>query len=116
MKLYPTILALSFILLCSCSQNIARFSIVSTGATAVPNTVQKGQYVSGSDCIRRILFISFGNETNRISGAVANALERAAKKGLPADALINVDISSTYKNFIVYGSNCIVAKGQPIGL
>jgi len=105
----------SALLLCGCSQNLARFSIVSTGATPLPNNIQKGEYVSGDDCIRRILFFTFGNTANRISGAVADALENAAKKGLPADALINVDITTSYTNLLLYESDCIEAKGQAIG-
>ncbi|MBQ7078261.1 MAG: hypothetical protein IJM92_01040 [Fibrobacter sp.] len=115
MKKFILLLSL-VILICGCSQNLARFSIVSTGATPLANNVQKGEYVTGSDCIRRILFFTFGNKENRISGAVADALEKAAKKGLPADALINVDISTSYTNLFLYESDCIDAKGQAVGL
>jgi len=90
--------------------------MASTGATPLPDNIQKGEYVSGDDCIRRILFFTFGNTENRISGAVADALEKAAKKGMPADALINVDITTSYTNLLLYASDCIEAKGQAIGL
>ena len=102
MKKFILLLSLA-ILICGCSQNLARFSIVSTGATPLANNVQKGEYVTGSDCIRRILFFTFGNKENRISGAVA-------------DALINVDISTSYTNLFLYESDCIDAKGQAVGL
>lgn len=65
---------------CGCSQNLARFSLVSTGNVPLAD-VEDGEYVTGKDCIRRILFFTFGNRNDRISGAVVDALEKAIRVG-----------------------------------
>lgn len=63
-----------------CSQNLARFSLVSTGNVLLSG-VEDGEYITGEDCIRRILFFTFGNRNDRISGAVVDALEKAIRVG-----------------------------------
>ena len=107
--------ALAAFVFAGCSQNIARFSVASTGNIPIANAT-KGDYVTGEDCIHNIFGISLGNEENRVSGAVAKALEAAQKKGQPADALTNIDISASYWSILVYGRDCITAKGQAIGV
>lgn len=109
-------LALGVVFLTGCSQNMAKFSAVSTGNVSFSKDTQKGEYVEGKDCIHLVFGIPFGNSNNRISGAVAKALEKAVKKEQPADALVNVDIRASYWNIIIYGRNCIIAKGQAIGI
>lgn len=99
--------------LAGCSQNLARFSVASTGNLPLQN-VQKGEYVKGKDCVWRIFGIPLGNTQNRVSGAVAKALEKAAKGSEANDAMVNVDISSSYWSFLIIGKSCITAKGQPI--
>lgn len=104
------------LILGGCSQNLARFSVASTGNVALASDSKKGEYVEGEDCIHHIFGISFGNTQNRISGAVAKALEKATKRGEFADALINVDIRARYWSVFFYGQNCIVARGQAVGV
>lgn len=98
-----------------CSANLARFSVATTGNMPIANAT-KGNYVEGKDCITFIFGYPVGNTTNRVSGAVANALEEAHKKGQPADAVTNVDISSSYWSILIVGRDCITAKGQAIGV
>ena len=107
--------ALAAFVFAGCSQNLARFSVASTGNIPIPNA-EKGEYVTGKDCINYIFGFPLGNELNRVSGAVAKALEAAQKKGQPADALTNIDISASYWSILVYGRDCITAKGQAIGV
>lgn len=102
--------------LMGCSSSLGRLSLVSTGATPISENTKKGAYYNGSSCIRRILFFHFGDEINRLSNAVADALEEAANDNQPADALINVEMRESYFNILIYGSNCIDVKGQAIGL
>lgn len=97
-----------------CSQNLARFSVATTSNLPMTD-LTKGEYVKGKDCIFTFLWWGFGNTSNRVSGAVAKALEVSAKKGGPSDALVNVDISESSWQFII-GRNCIWAKGQAIEL
>ncbi len=99
--------------LCGCSQNLARFSLVSTGNVPLVG-VEDGEYVVGKDCIRRILFFTFGNRNDRITGAVVNALERADKKDLPSDALVNASISHSSADFLLFSWDCYEAKGKAI--
>lgn len=112
-----TILALASlcgaVFFCGCSQNLARFSLVSTGNVPLAN-VEDGGYVVGKDCIRRILFFTFGNRNDRITGAVVNALERAEKKELPSDALVNASISHSSADFLLFSWDCYEAKGKAI--
>ena len=98
-----------------CSQNLARFSVASTGNIPIANAT-KGEYVTGKECINYLFGFPLGNEQNRVSGAVAKALEVAQKKGQPADALTNVDVSSSFWHIIVYGRDCVTAKGQAVGV
>lgn len=99
-----------------CSANLARFSVATTGNMPIANAT-KGNYVeSEAECITMFLGIPIGNVANRVSGAVANALEEAHKKGQPADAVTNVDISSSYWSILIVGRDCITAKGQAIGV
>ncbi|WP_334089448.1 hypothetical protein [Helicobacter typhlonius] len=60
------------------------------------------------------MFWDVGNTQNRISGAVANALDVAAKQGLPSDALQNVNISYSTWSVVLFGRNCYTATGQPV--
>ena len=108
-------LALSSLIFVGCAQNIARFSVASTSNIPIANST-KGEYVTGKECVNVILGIPLGNLQNRVSGAVAKALEEAQKKGQPADALINVDISVSFWSAIIYAQNCVTAKGQAIGV
>lgn len=101
------------LLLGGCSQNVARFSIVSTGNIQM-DKLNKGDTIEGEDCITFILGFPIGNTTNRISGAVANALEVAHGSGQPSDALVNVDVSMKYWSAVLFGRNCVVARGQPV--
>jgi hypothetical protein len=101
--------------LCGCSQNLARFSLVSTGNVPLAG-VEDGEYVVGKDCIRRILFFTFGNRNDRITGAVVNALERADKKEFPSDALTNASISHSSANFLLFSWDCYEAKGKAISV
>ena len=98
-----------------CSQNIAKFSVATTGNMNMPSNLQKGTTVEGKDCITRVFGIPFGNRNNRVSNAVGKALEMATKKGQPNDALVNVDNRSSSWNIIIFVRQCIIAKGQPIG-
>lgn len=99
-----------------CSANLARFSVATTSNVPIANAT-KGNYVeSEAECITVFLGIPIGNVANRVSGAVANALEVAHKKGQPADALINVDVTHTFWTAILVGRDCITAKGQAIGV
>lgn len=62
------------------SNNIACFSVASTGS--LPVKMEKGgDVVVGEDCRTHILFWTIGNSNNRVSGAVADALNVATKKG-----------------------------------
>ena len=83
-----------------CSQNIAKFSVATTGNMNMPSNLQKGTTVEGKDCITRVFGIPFGNRNNRVSNAVGKALDMATKKGQPNDALVNVDIRSSSWNII----------------
>ena len=98
-----------------CSTNMARFSMATTSNLPVTN-LKKGNIVEGKDCITQVLWWSFGNTQNRVSGAVANAIDRSVKKGDYADALINVDISHSYWNALLFGRDCITAQGQAISV
>lgn len=100
-----------------CSQNLARFSVASTGNLPMQN-VEKGDYVKGKDCVWRLFGFPLGNTQNRVSGAVAKALEQSAKGrgNAGADALTNIDISSSFWSLIIIGKSCITAKGQPISI
>lgn len=98
-----------------CSANLARFSVATTSNVPIANAT-KGNYVEGEDCLTMFLGIPIGNTTNRVSGAVAKALEEAHKQGQPADALINVDVTHTFWNAILVGQTCVTAKGQAIGV
>ncbi len=109
-------LALGVVFLTGCSQNMAKFSAVSTGNVSFSKDAQKGEYVEGKDCIHSVFGKTFGNTRNRVSGAVANALEVAVKKGQPGDALVNVDIRESRWSIFIYGKSCIIAKGQAIGI
>lgn len=96
-----------------CSDNLARFSVASTGS--LPVKMEKGgEIVKGKDCRTKILFWELGNTNNRISGAVSDALNKALKKGHPSDALQNVDISYSRWSVILFGRNCYTATGQPV--
>lgn len=96
-----------------CSNNLARFSLASTGL--LPVKMEKGgDIVTGKDCRTYILFWGIGNANNRVSGAVADALNVAAKKGEPSDALQNVDISYSSWSAFFFGRDCFIAKGQPV--
>ncbi len=112
-----TVLVLSLfcgmVLFCGCSQNLARFSLVSTGSVPLAG-VEDGEYVTGKDCIRRILFFTFGNRNDRISGAVVDALEKANEKELPSDALVNASISHSSADFLLFSWDCYEAKGKAI--
>ena len=100
-------------LLVGCSENLARFSIASTGS--LPVKMEKGgEIVKGKDCRTKVLFWEVGNTANRISGAVAKALDSAAVKGHPSDALQNVDISYSRWSVLFFGRNCFIATGQPV--
>ena len=101
--------------LSGCSANLARFSVASTGNIPIANTT-KGEYVEGKDCVTTIFGFPIGNTTNRVSGAVARALEEAHKKGQPADAVTNVDVSGKWWSIWIVGRDCITAKGQAIGV
>ena len=100
-----------------CSQNVARFSVASTGNLPLQN-VKKGDYVKGKDCIWYLFGWPLGNTQNSVSGAVAKALEVAAKKdkeGVGAsDALVKVDVSASFWTLLIIGKGCYTAKGQPI--
>lgn len=100
-----------------CSQNVARFSVASTENLPLQN-VKKGDYVKGKDCVWYLFGFPLGNTQNRVSGAVAKALEVAAKKdkeGVGAsDALVNVDISVSSWTLFIISKDCYTAKGQPI--
>lgn len=80
--------------------------------------VKKGDYVKGKDCVWYLFGFPLGNTQNRVSGAVAKALEVAAKKdkeGVGAsDALVNVDISVSSWTLFIISKDCYTAKGQPI--
>ncbi|MGX2984423.1 hypothetical protein ACWIWK_02970 [Helicobacter sp. 23-1048] len=116
-KMFKISVACAFaLLLGGCSQNLAKFSVVSTGNVSLAEKSEKGDYVEGKDCIHEVLFWSLGNRFNRVSGAVGKALEKAAKKGQPADALVNADIRASYWSIFFYGRNCIIAKGQATGI
>ncbi|WP_334094583.1 hypothetical protein, partial [Helicobacter typhlonius] len=104
---------LGAVLLAGCSNNVARFSVATTGS--LPVKMEKtDKTVKGKDCITSILFWDVGNTQNRISGAVANALDVAAKQGLPSDALQNVNISYSTWSVVLFGRNCYTATGQPV--
>lgn len=102
--------------LSGCSQNLARFTAVSTTMIQLPETNQKGDYVSGKECINYIFGIPLGNHNNRVSGAVAKALENAYKNGQPADALTNAEVAQSYWTTIIFGRDCVTARGQAIGV
>lgn len=104
------------VLMSGCSQNLAKFSVASTGNVPLASSSEKGEYVQGKACISKVFGISFGNKQNRISEAVAKALEVAAKKNQPADALVNVDIRASNWSLLFFGKNCIIAKGQAVGI
>ncbi|WP_394959528.1 hypothetical protein [uncultured Helicobacter sp.] len=106
---------IALFVLSGCSNNLARFSMATTSNLPVTN-VQKGEIVKGKDCITEILWFGIGNTQNRVSGAVANAIEQSVKKGNHADALINVDISHSYWSAILFGRDCITAQGQAISI
>lgn len=108
-------IAMSVILMTGCSQNVAKFSVATTGNLSLPSSLSKGKTIEGKDCITRFFGIPFGNTKNRVSNAVGKALDEAAKKGEPSDALVNVDIRSSYWSIIIFGRQCIIAKGQPVG-
>lgn len=111
-------LVLGSLLFVGCSQNVARFSVATTGNLPMKD-VEKGDLVKGKDCITTVFFFGLGNTQNRVSGAVAKALEKAVKKGnseKPADALVNVDISHSYWSAIFFGRDCYTAKGQAISV
>ncbi|MGX3045548.1 DUF6567 family protein [Helicobacter sp. T3_23-1056] len=99
-----------------CSQNLAKFSVASTGQAPLASNIAKGETVQGKSCITKVFGISFGNRNNRISDAVAKALDNAAKNNQPSDALTNVDIRASSWSLLFFGKNCIIAKGQPIGV
>lgn len=63
-----------------CSQNLAKFSVASTGNVSLASNSKKGEYVQGKACISRVFGIPFGNKNNRVTEAEAKALEVAAKK------------------------------------
>lgn len=88
-------IVLSVLVLSGCSQNLAKFSVASTGNAPLASNIEKGEVVQGKSCITRVFGIPFGNRNNRISDAVGKALEVAAKKNQPADALQNVDIRAS---------------------
>lgn len=118
MTKFPLVASVIFgaFVLAGCSQNLARFSVATTSNVPIANST-KGNYVeSKAECITVFLGIPIGNMTNRISGAVASALEEAHKKGQPADALINVDVTHTYWSALLVGRDCVTAKGQAIGV
>lgn len=110
-----SILLLSLVVFYGCSQNIARFSVATTGNLPMTN-VKKGKTVEGRDCIHSIFGIDIGNENNRVSGAVSDALDKAADEGQPSDALVNVDIKHSSWSILIYGRDCIYATGQPIAI
>ncbi len=107
------IIALGGVILTGCSKNIARFSVATTGNLPLQN-VEKGETVKGKDCRTYIFGFPLGNTQNRVSGAVGKALDQASKKGRPSDALVNVDIRSTWWTILIFGRSCLVASGQPI--
>lgn len=109
------VLSVIAFILSGCSANLARFSVASTGNIPISNS-SKGEYVEGKDCTFNLFGFPIGNTQNRISGAVAKALEEAHKKGQPADALTNVDVSSNYVGIWIVGRDCVTAKGQAIGI
>ena len=88
-------IVLSVLVLSGCSQNLAKFSVASTGNAPLASNIEKGEVVQGKSCITRVFGIPFGNRNNRISDAVGKALEVAAKKNQPADALQHVDIRAS---------------------
>lgn len=107
------VLITSIFIFAGCSQNLAHFSMASTGNLPITN-LEKGNYVTGQECITFILGIPIGNFQNRVSVAVSNALENASKAGFHADALTNVDISVSAWSILLFGQNCVTAKGLPV--
>ena len=101
------------LLLGGCSTNLARFTIASTNNVQTAN-LKKGNIIEGEDCITDILGIPIGSMNDRISRAVANALEAAHSSGQPAEALINVEISMRNWTVILFGQSCVIARGQPV--
>lgn len=65
-----------------CSQNIAKFSVATTGNMNMPSNLQKGTTVEGKDCITRVFGIPFGNRNNRVRNARKSFKRLKAKKGL----------------------------------
>lgn len=108
-----SLLALGGFALVGCSQNVARFSVATTGNLPLQN-VEKGDTVKGKDCITRIFWFGLGNTQNRVSGAVGAALDQASKNGKPSDALVNVDVRHSAWSAIFFGRDCFIATGQPI--
>lgn len=102
--------------LAGCSQNLARFTAVSTTMIQLPETNKKGDYIAGKECVNYIFGIPLGNQNNRVSGAVAKALENAHKQGQPSDALTNAEIASSWWSILIFGRDCITARGQSIGV
>lgn len=98
---------------CSTTENMARFTFASTANITTIKT-NEGEFIEGKECLSviPILGITTGSTTNRISGAVAKALEDGRKKGIPADALVDVDISHTH----TFTEDCVVAKGRVVGI
>lgn len=97
-----------------CTTSVGHFSVASTSNIPMKN-VEKGNYVTGKDCIVLFLSIPLGNTQNRYSLATAKALEESHKKGGPSDALINVDISESLHGFLIW-RHCVIVKGQPISV
>lgn len=81
-------IVLSVLVLSGCSQNLAKFSVASTGNAPLASNIEKGEVVQGKSCITRVFGIPFGNRNSK-------ALEVATKKNQPADALQNVDIRAS---------------------
>lgn len=97
-----------------CTTSVGLFSVASTSNIPMKN-VEKGDYVTGKNCLMMFLTIPLGNTQNRYSLATANALEESHKKGGPSDALINVSMSESLHGFLIW-RHCVIVKGQAISV
>lgn len=97
-----------------CTESVGLFSVASTSNISMKNA-EKGDFVTGKDCILVFLGLPLGNTQNRYSLATANALEESHKKGGPSDALINVSMSESLYGFLIW-QHCVIVKGQAISV